>query len=160
MEATFKIGDTVRVVKENMWIHVGQEGRITEIDCRNNRPRMATPFNGNLWMNPDHLELVIQPIDKSSINEMAAKYPGARDALKELFPDHSFLPELISFAGSRAELSFLSNKVFGDDCAMQVTNAWADDFPEYIGKCFGVCDMYEVSLKKGIDCTIVVITKK
>ena len=159
MEPKFKAGDFVRVVKENMWIPVGQEGRITEIDCRNNRLRMATPVSGNLWMSPDHLELVSRQIDKNKINEVLAKYPGAEDALKELFPD-SFQPELVSFGGSEAALSLLSKKVFGDPYAIQVVNDWAFGFPEYLGKCLGVSSRFNVSLESINDCTIVVITKK
>jgi|GEM_PF-2865538 len=160
MEAKFKVGDMVRVTIANCWIPIGHKARLTEIKVGCLSHRMVGPDSTYYWMSPDHLELVSRQINKSRIDETLAKYPGAEDALRELFPDHSFRPELISFNGAWEALAKVSDMVFGDPLAMQVAKGWAGNYPEYQGKCLGVAGRFDVSLEEGIDSTIIVITKK
>ena len=161
MEATkFKVGDMVRVTIANCWIPIGHKARLTEIKVGCLSHRMVGPDSTYYWMSPDHLELVSRQIDKSKIDEVLAKYPDAKNVLKELFPDHSFPPELVSFSGLQKEVKDLSMKAFGESLAMQVADRWADDFPEYKGECLGVSGRFSVELEEGVNSTIIIITKK
>ena len=160
MKEEFKVGDTVRFIAENYWVPIGHESMVVELDGKDNMPRVVGLDGVCYWVSPEHIELVSQPIEKIKINEMAAKYPGAMDALKELFPGHSFSSELISFNGALKELAKVSDMAFGDPLAMQVAKGWANNYPKYKGKCLGVSGRFDVSLEEGLDSTIIIITKK